>query len=263
MPRKEPASKSSKNKRIITRPDSKSLSSGRFGNLKHNSIKKMQAKFIKKQSIDKRSKQQAAKVTRQEKNKKMGNSNIKSRLLWLPTKLVRYLPELMIALGILGIGAWALHRKFYNDAIQPTMAMATRYEDQPYSRQPKPVHIYSQWFLDVDIEPETLTNGEWGVSADKANYLSLSSRPGEKGNIVIYGHNKRQILGNIRAFKGYETITLTTEDGLEHKYKITAMHEVAPNDIQYLLPTDNETLTIYTCSGFMDKKRFIVQAKPI
>ena len=102
-----------------------------------------------------------------------------------------------------------------------------------------------------------------GISGAEASYLKQSAKPGEPGNIIIYGHNTRQIMGNIRALKGYETIQLTTQDGTIHKYKISLIDEVDPSETKYLLPTEEETVTLYTCSGFMDKKRFIVQAKPI
>jgi len=39
--------------------------------------------------------------------------------------------------------------------------------------------------------------------------------------------------------------------------KITAVY---PNQVQIIAPTKNETLTLYTCTGFYDEKRLIVRA---
>lgn len=69
-------------------------------------------------------------------------------------------------------------------------------------------------------------------------------------------------MGNIRALKGNEDITVITEDGVKHIYTIDTIVEVDPSETKYLEPTSEETLTLYTCSGFFDKQRFIVQAKP-
>ncbi|GIK83733.1 MAG: hypothetical protein BroJett025_03550 [Patescibacteria group bacterium] len=126
-----------------------------------------------------------------------------------------------------------------------------------------PTHIYIQWFVDTPISEQILDNNNWTISETEASYLKQSAKPGENGNIIIYGHNKREIMGNIRALKGNEVITITTENGDKHQYKIKLITEVEPNQVTYLLPTSQETLTLYTCSGFMDSKRFIVQATPL
>lgn len=125
-----------------------------------------------------------------------------------------------------------------------------------------PTHIFIQWFIDTPISEQIFENNTWTISETEASYLAQSAKPGENGNIIIYGHNTRKILGNIRALTGNETITLTTKNGSTYQYKITLIKEVDPDQTEYLLPTTEETLTLYTCSSFMDKKRFIVQAKP-
>jgi len=125
-----------------------------------------------------------------------------------------------------------------------------------------PTHIFIQWFVDVPISEQVLDNDNWTISETEASYLRQSARPGENGNIIIYGHNKRSIMGNIRALKGNEIISITTKNGEVRKYQVSLVKEVDPDQTEYLLPTTEETLTLYTCSGFLDKKRFIVQAKP-
>ena len=70
-------------------------------------------------------------------------------------------------------------------------------------------------------------------------------------------------MGNIRVMKGGETIKLILSDGSERLYKVTLMRQVKPTAMQYLEPTNTETLTLYTCAGPGDLERFIIQAKPI
>lgn len=141
--------------------------------------------------------------------------------------------------------------------------LVEQHATQAVSQAPVPAHIFIEWFVDTPIEPHVYTEGTWTTSPDKASYLTQSARPGEVGNSIIYGHNKRSILGNIRALKGTETIVLTLSDGTTKEYRITNIVEVQPHETQYLEPTDSEMLTLYTCSGFLDKNRFIVQAVPL
>ena len=126
-----------------------------------------------------------------------------------------------------------------------------------------PAHIFIKWRVDIDIEPAVYDNGNWTISPDQASYLLSSARVGESGNIVIYGHNKRSILGNIRVLKGGEIITLTTREGKQYDYQVTQVKEVDPSDTALIQPTSEEVLTIYTCSGLLDSQRFVVRALPI
>ena len=115
-----------------------------------------------------------------------------------------------------------------------------------------PTHIRIPWFVDAAIEKQVYSDNRWTISAEKVSYLSQSARPTTNGDVIIYGHNTR----------GNEIITLTLENGMQRDYTITTIDEVDPHEVKYLQPTTQETLTLYTCSGFLDQKRFIVQAVP-
>ena len=126
-----------------------------------------------------------------------------------------------------------------------------------------PTHITIPWNTDADIAPGVYEESSWTVSPDHVTYLMSSARPGSPGNIIIYGHNKRNILGNIRVLKGGEIVTIGLSDGTEKKYRVTQVHEVKPIDTSLLSPTDTEVLTMFTCSGPLDSLRFVVRAEPI
>ena len=44
---------------------------------------------------------------------------------------------------------------------------------------------------------------------------------------------------------------------------VVASRIVESDAIEYVLPKNNETLTLYTCTGFADTDRYIVVAKPL
>ena len=64
-----------------------------------------------------------------------------------------------------------------------------------------------------------------------------------------------------RAFqdKGQENIRTSSW----YSYEVVDIKEVYPNQTEVIEETDDETLTLYTCSGFADSKRLIVVAKRV
>ncbi len=179
--------------------------------------------------------------------------------------LPRFLPEFLIVVGTLLVSLSVIHNSLRFKALsiskQTVETYADSYSDDNQSLHP--VHIFIPWNTDADIKPGVYVNNAWTVDPDNVTYLSNSALPGESGNIIIYGHNKRSILGNIRALKGGEKITLKLEDGSDRVYKVEKTMELAPSDTTPLLPTDHEVLTLFTCSGIFDSMRFVVQAIPV
>lgn len=131
-------------------------------------------------------------------------------------------------------------------------------------RPAAPQHVFIPWKVDQTVEQHVLTaSGDWTIAETAVSYWMQSARPGEDGNIILYGHNTRPILGNIRALTGGEIVTITTEDGVKHEYQVTGIQQVNPDAVEWLEPTDHEVLTMYTCAGFMDRQRFVVRAEPV
>lgn len=115
--------------------------------------------------------------------------------------------------------------------------------------------------LDLAVEPAVVSDGTWEVSDSGASHWSNSANPGQGGNIVIYGHNKTNLFGPIRWLAIGETVELTNKQGQVYSYKIIKTLTTNPDDIEYVLPTNEETLTLYTCTGFLDRQRYVVVAK--
>lgn len=118
--------------------------------------------------------------------------------------------------------------------------------------------------LDLPVEEGVIESGVWQVSKGGASHLVTSANPGEKGNIVIYGHNRSDLFGPIHWLEVGGEIKVTNQDGEEFVYRIEKTAVVSPDNLFYVLPNkEEEILTLYTCTGFLDSKRYIVVAKPL
>lgn len=114
--------------------------------------------------------------------------------------------------------------------------------------------------IDLPIEETAITNGIWQIGPNGASHLAISARPGEKGTIIMYGHNTNNRLGPIRWLGKGEKIQLKSADGKIFTYTITKTMQIASDKVD-ILNQKGETLVLYTCDGFADLKRFVVIAK--
>lgn len=171
----------------------------------------------------------------------------------------------LLGAGLLLLGTVATHRYLYNRSITYAAPAPSATVTPSVATLPAlpPVRIFIPGLIEVGLETNTYENGRWTVSEYAGSYLAQSAKPGEPGNIIIYGHNRPGIFVDLPKVSVGSTITLTLADEKTRDYRIEAIHEVDPSRTEFLQPTPTETLTVYTCSGFLDSKRFIVQAKPI
>lgn len=117
--------------------------------------------------------------------------------------------------------------------------------------------------IDLPIDEGSIKDGVWEISYQNATHLESSANPGSNGNIVIYGHNKRAIFGNLPYLKVGEKISIKTSEGKIHQYKVVDKLWVGPDRIDLVSPKDTEELTIYTCWGLFDSQRVVIKAIPI
>lgn len=118
-----------------------------------------------------------------------------------------------------------------------------------------PVHIKAYPVgIDVKVKPAVITNGVWPVFPNEAGYVANGK------NIIIYGHNKNNIFGPIRYIKKGAKITIITSDDKTYEYEVIKTDVVEPSNLSYIESKDSDTITLYTCVGFLDSKRFIVVA---
>ncbi len=114
--------------------------------------------------------------------------------------------------------------------------------------------------IDLPIFPTTITKTVWGDTKQGVSYLTSSPIPGTIGNSIIYGHNWPNLLGPLTKVKPGEKITVRFADGQKVIFTVKFTSIVTPDQTHVLEKTDDARLTLYTCTGFFDSKRFVVTA---
>ncbi len=127
------------------------------------------------------------------------------------------------------------------------------------SQTPKQLLI-SELGINLKILPSNLQNGRWEATTGGVSYLTLSPLPGQKGNSILYGHNWPNLLGNLTKAKPGQEIFIKYDDNSTKKFVINYTLEVPPTQASILKNSTDVRVTIYTCSGFLDSKRFVVIA---
>lgn len=127
----------------------------------------------------------------------------------------------------------------------------------------KPAKIY---FPTLETKILNITDGtivdknRWEISETGVSYLTTSALPGQ-GNTVLYGHDKRAILGSLPYINAGDPIYVVLAGGDFIKYTVYETKVIKPTEIEILNQTLESKLTIYTCNGFLDQSRFVAFAK--
>jgi len=114
--------------------------------------------------------------------------------------------------------------------------------------------------IDNGVYKAKINNGQWETTDKGISYLVSSPIPGEKGNSILYGHNWESLLGKLTGVKPGEKIDIIMSNGEKKIFTIQFTSVVDPNETHILSQTKDNRLTIYTCAGFLDSKRFVATA---
>lgn len=120
--------------------------------------------------------------------------------------------------------------------------------------------------VDIEVKKSRVVGGYWEVFENVAGWGEGSGHPGRNGNQVIFAHARDRLFLSLRDIKKDHRIYVLANDNEKEKfyaYSVVEIKEVYPNQTEVIDPTDDETLTLYTCSGYEDEKRLIVVAKRI
>lgn len=143
--------------------------------------------------------------------------------------------------------------------------------------------------IDLKVKPARVVNGFWEVFPDMAGWGEGSGIPDKPGNQVIFAHAREGLFLPLKEVKRGMRVYVLTEGMLDlsqlpeplagafkeeiqeeilrssswYSYEIVDIKEVYPYETEVIEPTEDEVLTLYTCSGFSDSKRLIVIAKRI
>ena len=174
----------------------------------------------------------------------------------------RIIGIILVFLGIqsmiIGLGYSFYAQTVLSFKTSPTSIISSEY------RRPSPTHIQIENnLIDLSIESANIRDGIWEISESRATHLQSSGNPGENTNIVIYAHNKWHLFYPLHAVEVDHVVTITTEDGEQHRYRVIHSEIVSPDQIEKVLPTESEVLTLYTCTGWFDAQRLVIQAVPV
>lgn len=178
--------------------------------------------------------------------------------------------KLSFGIALLGLGAILV---FGKPQAAPEVLPEYTFESEPVkvegfaevedqgNGEPKRV-IIPQLQVDIAVRGARIINGYWEIFSDSAGWGKGSSLPGQVGNQVIFAHAREGLFLPLKESKEGLDVYVLTKDSW-YSYKMTEVKEVLPDEIQVIQPTEDETLTLYTCSGYADSKRLIVVAKRI
>lgn len=105
----------------------------------------------------------------------------------------------------------------------------------------------------------------WGFSEDLlskgAGVDKATTRPGEKGNAVIYGH-REEIFWKLKYLEEGDLMTLETELGTQ-VFEVQELRVTTPDDAWIEKESDEEILTLVTCYPFIymgpSPERYVVR----
>jgi len=143
------------------------------------------------------------------------------------------------------------------------MVSASAFEGFAAVRPTLPQRVKIGEVVDAPVEWGVIAKGDWTISPDSITYLTTSARPGERGNIILYGHNKKKILAGLHNVVLGDLMEITSENGKTYAYLVSSIQTVDPDAVSLLETDGKEMVTIYTCTGFLDSKRLVVQAVPV
>lgn len=171
------------------------------------------------------------------------------------------LPRFFFVLGTtaLSLTAFLIAERFTPKKLD----FATFPQEPAKSRFVKPVAITLPAInKTLPVIPAKQEGKKWETTPDGVSYLLDSPVPGEKGNSILYGHDWPSLLRDLPKTKPGDAIMITYADGREAAFEVAYTTVVTPADVSILKESKDARITIYTCVGLFDEKRFVVTALP-
>ena len=122
------------------------------------------------------------------------------------------------------------------------------------------IHIPSAQ-IQLPAYSSSIVGTTWQTTKRGISYLSTSPLPGERGNSVLYAHNWPNLLGNLREVKPGDAVFVTRGDKTT-RFIVRFVAVVGPQERSVYAASNDRRLTLYTCTGFLDRDRLVVTAFP-
>ena len=114
--------------------------------------------------------------------------------------------------------------------------------------------------IKLSVYPAQIGENRWEATTKGVSYLVTSPVPGEVGNSIIYGHNWPNLLGALPKIKPGQKIEVVFDNNEKRTFKVEHTSVVGPEQTSVLENTPDKRITLYTCTGFLDTKRFVATA---
>lgn len=111
----------------------------------------------------------------------------------------------------------------------------------------------------LPILPSEYKNNKFQTTKDGVSYLLTSPAPGTVGNSVMYGHNWPNLLGKLPQVMPGDKI-IVSHGTKKIIYSVIFTYVVNANETHIHKNTNDTRLTLYTCTGLFDTKRFVITA---
>ncbi len=114
--------------------------------------------------------------------------------------------------------------------------------------------------IELGIYPARIKKNKWEATTNGVSYLSSTPIPGEMGNSILYGHNFPTLLGSLPKIKPGDEIVVSLSSGKEKAFVVKYTSVVTPRQTEILKNSGDSRITLYTCTGFLDRQRFVATA---
>lgn len=174
---------------------------------------------------------------------------------------MKLLSYLLIIIGAICFGIVAYYLWLRTD---PNRLAFTNYDYANFipfqTNNPPRKVIIKDLGINLNIIPAEIKDGKWDTTQDGASYLITSPIPGDDGNSILYAHNWASLFGPLLDAKPGEEVEIDYKDGTSKKFVIEYTSVVNPDQSSILAASMDKRITLYTCTGWFDAKRFVVVA---
>lgn len=168
---------------------------------------------------------------------------------------------LSLLVGAVVFAVFALPRlRVFNDPATVTGPIGENVTATPTTKLPPTRVRIPKLNKDLPIQAALVHDNQWDMFDKAIAWLSTSAVPGE-GNVILYGHNWKSLIGDLYKLNAGDVIEVE-QGGQWKRYSVTESRAVQAKDVSSIL-SDQDQLTIFTCEGSFDQKRRVVYANPL
>lgn len=113
-----------------------------------------------------------------------------------------------------------------------------------------------------DLVPQPIVDKDWLIADTQVNYL-VGSGNLDNGNMVLYAHRKPSLFGRLHELKKGDFVTVTGSKDKVAYYEVVESYTTTAKDLDILENMQESVLTLFTCDGWNDSKRWVVRAKKV